>query len=297
MNRLDDIISTNKKILNSKKLIKIREKLSLLPDSKFNISIDDTIAINADNNIDTKLIDELILELKPWRIGPYKLFDTFIDSEWKSYMKLNTILQAINIKDKNIADVGCQNGYFMFQFISKGAKSVTGFDPSAFFYTQFNFLNHFIKSNIDYQLFGVENMPLYNKKFDLIFCMGVLYHRMDPISTLKSLKTAMLDNSKVILDTLILDRKDDLVLFPKNTTYAKMPNVYYIPSINALKSWVYKAGFKKFEIIDIVKTTTKEQRVTEFSGKESLKDFLSSDQFFTKEGYPAPLRVYATLSN
>ena len=65
-------------------------------------------------------------------------------------------------------------------------------------YLQFAFLNKFIRSNINYELLGVESLPEYAAKFDTIFCLGVIYHRSDPIKMLKELKTALNPGGELI---------------------------------------------------------------------------------------------------
>ena len=139
-------------------------------------------------------------------------------------------------------------------------------------------------------------MPAYaaqNGAFELIFCLGVLYHRSDPISALKQLKSALAKNGELILDTLIIDRDDELVLSPVKS-YAKMSNAYFIPSLRALEGWAARARFSSFELLFTSDTDLNEQRKTQWIGGQSLNDFLSSDGL-TIEGYPAPKRAYIKL--
>jgi tRNA (mo5U34)-methyltransferase len=67
-----------------------------------------------------------------------------------------------------------------------------------------------------------------------------------------------------------------------------------IPTISKLKSWLEDAGFSYIKLVDINKTSTKEQRSTPWIGNnsKSLKDFLDQkNQDLTVEGYPAPKRA------
>ncbi len=74
--------------------------------------------------------------------------------------------------------------------------------------------------------------------------------------------------------------------------YAQMRNVYFIPSAEALKSWLEKCGFVDVRIVDFAVTTTDEQRRTDWMTSESLAEFLDpADSSKTVEGYPAPLRA------
>ena len=53
-----------------------------------------------------------------------------------------------------------------------------------------------------------------------------------------------------------------------------------------------KVKFKKIEVLFDLPLTNEEQRVTEWSGNQSLDDFLDpQDKSKTIEGHPAPRRV------
>ena len=134
---------------------------------------------------------------------------------------------------------------------------------------------------------------MYEKKFDTIFCLGVLYHRSDPISMLKQLKQGLSSNGEAIIDTFIIEGDDEIALTPKR--YAKMRNVYFIPTIKALQNWAEIAKFKDFELLEVKATDTKEQRKTEWIDGESLNNFLNEDGSKTIEGYPPPIRAYVRL--
>ena len=255
-----------------------------------NVKLDDTIEIETEKNPE---IEKIAKMLKPWRKGPFKINELFIDSEWRSYIKWNSLKPHLNLENKEILDVGCNNGYYMFRMLEMNPKSITGFDPSALFNLQFEFINSFIKSDIEYKLLGVEHIPYYEKKFDVIFCMGVLYHRKDPIDMLKELKSGLKKGGEVILDTLIIEGNEEYALSPLR--YAKMKNVYFIPTIKALYNWIERAKFSDVEFIGKRYTTTNEQRKTEWIDGESLENFLNKDETKTIEGYEPPLRVYLKL--
>jgi len=261
-----------------------------------NIKLDDIIKISIDESKE-KLdkIEEIAKMMKPWRKGPFKINDLLIDTEWKSYIKWNILKPRLNLEGKDVLDVGCNNGYYMFRMLEQNPKSVTGFDPSALFNLQFEFIDTFIKSGINYKLLGVEHIPYYEKKFDTIFCLGVLYHRPDPITMLKELKAGLNPNSEVILDTLIIEGDDETALCPLR--YQKMKNVYFIPTLKALYNWIERAKFKEVEFIGKRYTDLEEQRKTEWIEGESLNNFLNEDLSTTVEGYPPPLRVYLKLKN
>jgi len=245
--------------------------------------------LNAD---DEKNIYQTAKLMHPWRKGPFQISETFIDSEWKSNLKYDLLRPHFNLKDKIVGDIGCNNGYYLFKMMEDKPKSLIGFDPSAVTYCQFKFLEHFIQSGITYELLGIEHVEFYEHKFDTLFCLGVLYHRADPIGMLKSLFKGLNQGGELILDTFMIDGEEDVCLTPRDR-YSKMGNIYFIPTVSALKNWCYRAGFREIEVLAIVKTEQEEQRKTEWIETQSLDDFLDkNDQNKTVEGYPAPKRVY-----
>lgn len=239
-----------------------------------------------------EIIVQTAKKLIPWRKGPFKIFDLEIDSEWQSNIKYNLIRPYFNLKDKIVADIGCNNGYYMFRMLEDKPKRLIGFDPSPLTLHQFEFINHFVKSDIVYEMLGVEHLEFYNHKFDFIFMLGVLYHRADPVGTLKSLARGLNSKGEILIDTFMIDGDDEICLTP-NKRYSKIPNIYFIPTIPALKNWLERAGFENIEVLATTVTTSEEQRKTPWSFDESLEDFLDpNDSSKTVEGYPAPKRVY-----
>ena len=141
----------------------------------------------------------------------------------------------------------------------------------------------------------MEHLEFYEQKFDTIFCLGVLYHRSDPVAMLKSLYKGLDKKGEVILDTFYIDGEDEMALCPESS-YSKIPNIYFVPTIKALKNWCKRAGFSEFEVLETSKTDADEQRKTEWIEGQSLEDFLDpNDSSKTVEGYPAPQRVYVRL--
>lgn len=294
---IDKIIKQNLKALELEANAKIYNQILTLKRTECEVIIGDVIKI-----LSTKLTKEykqeiysLAKELMPWRKGPFEIFDTFIDSEWQSFIKFNILKPYLNLNDKSVADIGCNNGYYLFKMVDFGAKNLVGFDPSIRTFLQFSFIDKFIRSGIKYELLGVEHLPFYGVKFDLIFCLGVIYHRSDPIKMLKDLKAGLNSGGEVFLDTMYIDNDGEFALTPKGR-YSKIPNIYFVPTIKALQNWCERAKFKDFEILAKKETNLNEQRKTEWIFGESLSDFLDpNDHTKTIEGYPAPKRIYVKL--
>ncbi|MBR0574304.1 MULTISPECIES: tRNA 5-methoxyuridine(34)/uridine 5-oxyacetic acid(34) synthase CmoB [Pasteurellaceae] len=231
--------------------------------------------------------------LKPWRKGPYHLYDVHIDCEWRSDFKWDRVLPHLSpLKNRTILDVGCGSGYHMWRMVGEGAKLVVGIDPTDLFLCQFETVRKLLNNNRQAHLIpmGIEEMqPL--KAFDTVFSMGVLYHRKSPFDHFLQLKNQLRNGGELVLETLVIDGGINDVLVPSDR-YAKMRNVYFIPSVPALISWLEKAGFKNVRCVDEAVTTIEEQRRTEWIDTESLEYFLDpQDHSKTIEGYSAPKRA------
>ncbi len=293
---LNQIRAERAKWLGWKNIAPAKEALQTLPEPRVNsIKFKDAIEVELEPAYQAEQGGKIVAIAKmmlPWRKGPFKIGELFIDSEWQSFIKYKIIEPHFDLKDKIVGDIGCNNGYYMFKMLKQQPKKLVGFDPSALFYMQFEFINRFVKSDIKYELLGIEHAQYYEHKFDILFCLGVLYHRSDPIGSLKSLYKALDRGGELILDTFMIDGEEDICLTPKER-YSKIPNIYFIPTINALKNWCFRAGFKDVEVLAVKKTDLNEQRKTEWIESQSLNDFLDpSNPNLTVEGYPAPKRVY-----
>ena len=232
-------------------------------------------------------------QLMPWRKGPYHLFGIHIDCEWRSDFKWDRVLPHLApLQGRTILDVGCGSGYHMWRMVGEGAKMVVGIDPTELFLCQFEAVRKLLNNDRRVNLIplGIEQMqPL--AAFDTVFSMGVLYHRKSPLDHLSQLKNQLVKGGELVLETLVVDGDVNTVLVPADR-YAKMKNVYFIPSVAALINWLEKVGFTNVRCVDVATTTLEEQRKTDWLENESLIDFLDpNDHSKTIEGYQAPKRA------
>ncbi|VUD48184.1 tRNA U34 carboxymethyltransferase [Thalassocella blandensis] len=239
--------------------------------------------------------------LIPWRKGPYNIFDVHIDTEWRSDWKWDRVLEHISpLADRNILDVGCGNGYHCLRMLGEKARRVIGIDPSPRFVVQFYMLKKYLDLYcqaqqqdtfaVDVLPVGIEALPENLQAFDTTFSMGVLYHRRSPFDHLRELKDTLVPGGELVLETLIIEGKLGDTLVPEDR-YAKMNNVWFLPSAETLISWLKKVGFTNIRCVDNNVTSLQEQRVTDWMQYQSLEDFLHpEDKSLTAEGHPAPMR-------
>ncbi len=292
---MNEIRAERHKWLRWKNIAPLQEAIAALPAFEdVSVSLKDTVSVDIEGlaQEDAQRIEETARLMLPWRKGPFRINNLFIDSEWQSQIKYNLLEPHFDLDGKIVGDIGCNNGYYLFRMLAHRPKKLIGFDPSALYYSQFQFIDHFIRSGIVYEMLGVEHVEHYEHRFDVLFCLGVLYHRSDPVGMLKSLFKGLNKGGELILDTFMIDGEEDVCLTPKER-YSKIPNIYFIPTVNALKNWCHRAGFDRVEVLEIKKTDLNEQRKTDWINTQSLEDFLDpEDSDRTVEGYPAPKRVY-----
>ncbi|GJQ64441.1 MAG: tRNA U34 carboxymethyltransferase [Melioribacteraceae bacterium] len=261
-------------------------------DDRF-ISISSAAALDREER---EMASSMLKELMPWRKGPYNILGIEIDTEWRSDLKWDRLKDAISpLSGKTVLDVGCGNGYHMWRMAGAGAKTVIGIDPYMLSNVQFHVLNKYINSESTFLLpLGIEEMPADLPAFDTVFSMGVLYHRRSPFDHLYELKSLLSPGGELVLETLVIDGKEGETLVPMGR-YAKMRNIWFLPSVPTLKKWLERSGFKEIKVIDVTRTTSEEQRVTDWMDFESLENFLNpANPHITIEGYPAPVRAIFT---
>jgi tRNA (mo5U34)-methyltransferase len=269
------------------------KKLPLVDNLQLDLTCN-AITTTTAQTINTELISAELMSLFPWRKGPFHIHGIDIDTEWRSDMKWDRVLPHLSaLEGRRVLDIGCGNGYHMWRMLGAGACCVIGVDPMRLFAAQFQAIRHFVGKDLPISLLpiGIEDLPLDQPTFDTIFSMGVLYHRRDPLEHIRQLKSLLQSGGELVLETLIIEDKEANILVPDDR-YARMRNVWNIPSIPQLTRWIDEAGMRDIQVIDVSPTTTKEQRSTKWMPYHSLKEFLDPDDTSkTIEGYPAPIRA------
>ena len=241
---------------------------------------------------DPELLRENLIKLHPWRKGPLELGGVRVDTEWRSDWKWNRLSPQLDLRGHKVLDIGCGNGYFGLRMLGAGAKLVLGIDPTMVFVMQWLAMHKLSPGLNNFVLpMGIEDLPANTGSFDSVFSMGVLYHRRNPVEHLEQLKKLTRTGGQIVLETLILEGEGENILTPDGR-YARMRNVHAIPTLAVLHDWLEQAGLVDIQVLDVSRTTTSEQRSTEWMTFESLRECLDPDhQALTIEGHPAPVRA------
>jgi tRNA (mo5U34)-methyltransferase len=217
----------------------------------------------------------------------------FIDCEWRSDFKWQRVAPHLApLAGRRILDVGCGNGYYGWRMLAQSPELVLGIEPSVLFNLQFQAVQSYLRrDDIDLLPIGVEALPDNLNWFDSVFSMGVLYHRRSPLDHLYQLKGFLRPGGELVLETLVIEGAAGQVLLPQHR-YARMRNVWFIPSAAELVLWLQRCGFVNARVVDETNTGANEQRRTEWMQFESLQQALDADDHaLTVEGLPAPRRA------
>lgn len=284
-----------------------QESITSFPDKEYTSPVYNASAIKFGDKDDVSdderaKIEETLRGFKLWRKGPFDVCGVYVDAEWRSDIKWDRIKDKISpLKNRMVLDVGCGNGYHLWRMLDSDPRVVMGIDSVLLYVMQFHALNRFAnESRVSLLPMSLDEMPGDMKIFDTVFCMGVLYHARSPFEFLRDLFDLTAAGGEVVLETLVVDGDERTVLVPERR-YARMGNVWFIPSVEAVKLWLRKTGFRDVRCVDVSVTTDEEQRVTDWIGSadkaESLNDFLDpDDSSLTVEGYPAPKRAVFVAS-
>jgi tRNA (mo5U34)-methyltransferase len=190
----------------------------------------------------------------------------FTPGEDDTPSKLKRLGIPENLNGKRVLDIGAYDGFFSFECERRGAK-VTAVDltQSAGFPVAHELLSskvNFLQSSIydlDPERFG---------QFDLILCLGVLYHLRHPLLGLDKIRAVC--RGELILESQICDRYfinnagvpiDLAVTAPKmlDTSFAQFyagaelngdPSNWWSPNIAALRGMLHSSGFSTYQEIE-----------------------------------------------
>jgi SAM-dependent methyltransferase len=186
------------------------------------------------------------------------------------------VIQAMNLKNKSVLDVGCAEGMFSFYMAAAGA-SVTGIEINQKRVKKANFIKNALGiQNVEFIAFDAEAPKSWSElsdKYDVGFCFSVLHRVSDPFNLIAQLASrcetlvfewkapeGFLTNHVSLafhevegeLDPRNIKSRSAL-LSQESIMDSGKEKPYWCPSVGAIKEISSSFGFNHFQIIKVSK--------------------------------------------
>ena len=295
---LSDLSRARRVWLDWKPFAEIKRLWPLLPREPVEIADFSRAVVSIGRNLPQEHPVRLAAEtaaraVMPWKKGPFNLFGLHINAEWRSDLKWDRFADRLpDLKDQWVLDVGCNNGYYLFRCLPQQPAFLLGIDPVPRLWYQFHLLQFFANiANLEFQMWGWEDLRYLERLFDTVFCMGIIYHHFNPIQIIKHLYRVLKPGGLLVLESIVIPGDTPHCLFPGDR-YARMGNVWFVPTVSAMCRFLERCKFEQVEVIAVNRHLSHEQRSTPWNPGHSFKDFLDpNDETRTIEGHPAPYRA------
>jgi 2-polyprenyl-3-methyl-5-hydroxy-6-metoxy-1,4-benzoquinol methylase len=119
-----------------------------------------------------------------------------------------------SLKGKRVLDLGCNAGYWALHAAQSGCDFVLGVDGRSMHVDQANFVfevNEIEKSRYQFiqkDIFDLDPATL--GQFDIVFCLGIMYHISKPMSLMESM--SRMSNDILLIDTTLSQATDSSFL-------------------------------------------------------------------------------------
>lgn len=113
-------------------------------------------------------------------------------------------MNAVDFKDKTVLDIGCRDGLFSFEAEKRGAQEILAIDSDLCPGVQ-EVLLPALQSKVQFQEASLYDLtPERHGCFDVILCLGVLYHLRYPFWGLKCITDCLCDGGLLLLESGML---------------------------------------------------------------------------------------------
>ena len=138
----------------------------------------------------------------------YQVFSKKCIGDSKSYDKLKKLGIPENLQNKNVLDLGCNEGFYCFKCEKRGARCV-GIEKDPYWYNQalrkkdkFSSFVYFINESWDF-------LPLLNYKFDIVLFLAAFHYiKNNQLEVLTSVYNKLRNNGILILEVGLLDKDE-----------------------------------------------------------------------------------------
>lgn len=164
-----------------------------------------------------------------------------------------------DLTGKSVLDVGCSDGFFSFEAERRGASPVVAFDEwSSPFVDRpagFDTVHQLLDSKVQFHRLDLQALdPTQLGQFDVVLCLGVLYHLKHPLLGMEQL--ARLTKDMLILETEVTESIINTpgMRFVEGLYHGRDITTWWVPSISGVMQMARAAGFQRVETITLYDT-------------------------------------------
>ena len=187
---------------------------------------------------------QAIVDSRPWWYHKFEIFpDVITPGVYEPHGTLQLLELPLDLNEKRILEIGPADGFFTKVLAERGAE-VTAVDYAARDFHGFAIMEklagkrfNFIQSNI-YEIVNIGFRP-----FDIVLCLGVLYHLPDLCRAIWSIRPLVADS--LIVETLIsLDHNDEPIAeyLPAASVNGDSTN-FWAPNLRCCEAILADAGY------------------------------------------------------
>jgi tRNA (mo5U34)-methyltransferase len=89
-----------------------------------------------------------------------------------------------DLRGRSVLDIGSNAGFYAIEMKRRGADRVVAIEPDAHYLAQARFAAAVSDCDIEFRQCSIYDLPSLGEKFDVVLCMGVLYHLRYPLLAL-----------------------------------------------------------------------------------------------------------------
>jgi tRNA (mo5U34)-methyltransferase len=174
--------------------------------------------------------------------------------------RLEAMALPTDLTGKRVLDIGPWDGFFTFEMERRGAE-VTAIDYVDL--DTFRELHRAMGSGARYERLDVYELdPRRFGTFDIVLCLGVLYHLKHPLLALE--RICAVTRQVCIVDTFVIDGRDrvrgmapappSLEFYERAELGGQLDN-WIGPTVSAVEALIRSAGFARAELLRVTDTT------------------------------------------
>src|SRR5690606_19165217 len=113
----------------------------------------------------------------------------------------------------SVLEVGCNAGFYAMEMKRRGAARVVGIDSDERYVAQARLATRRLGVDVDVRLMSVYAVGSLRERFDLVLCLGVLYHLRHPLLALELLHEHVVGD-RLLVQCLLRGSGDVMPLQP-----------------------------------------------------------------------------------